>query len=264
MTKKIKLKFFWNFPPFPLKEIYPRIFKFFSAIVKYVKNIINFALEYFIFFRWPMFGYKNHLNNNLRIFSNIFSTAVVCWLGFLGLKILQPALTWQSLLYSNPSRDVASSFALQSVNTNILVLIFAIMGAFFWNNRATYVSKWSYLANLYNDLLKEKDSESREILNVALVQDLVELGFYRHPSFYSVFEETLLESHRHSKDLENNILKSEEEKNCEILELDGKYTKEEAGKLLEKYQKFLLREREKSGKKGEISLLASSYSVLKR
>ncbi len=255
-----------------MKKIKLKSFKYL-----YKENKLNFTIEYFLFFRFDSLGYKNNINNNLRIISHACSTAMICLLGFVALKLFALAgggnITMYSMIYTpspgtvlettNSSeitstnkkslkikRGLASTYDINRVNTKIILLIFGIMGAFFWNTRTNYVRKWTYLAHLYNDILKEKNIKTKNSLNLALAQDLVRLDFYSHKSFYTVFEDTMLEANAYSannsksqtpkqfKDFINKKFKDNKKRIAAIEDIKDKYTKKEAEDLLEKYQEF--------------------------
>ncbi len=253
-----------------MKKIKLKRFERFSK-----ENKIHLMAEYLLFFRFDCLGYKNNIHNNLRIISHALSTTMICLFSFLVLKLCAYAgggsITMYSMIYTPSSetvsetnhsseitstnkksskikRELASTYNINSVNTNILLLIFGIMGAFFWNTRTNYVSKWAYLAHLYNDVLKEKDIKIKNSLKLALVQDLVRLGFFRHESFYSVFEDTMLYAHEYQESKSigpirfqykiDKKFKDKDERIKQIDKIKNKYTKKTAEKLLEKYQGF--------------------------
>jgi membrane protein CcdC involved in cytochrome C biogenesis len=153
--------------------------------IKGISGYANRRLEQWLFWKMDCFGYRNNVKGNLRIISSFLT---VCSFFFL----------LSGLLIVTGLFDTVVPAAIQHVET-VIGAFFTAWITLFWHEKNQLYEKWKYLADLYNEVLMASprvDDESssfsyRSGLEIALVQDLIVMEMWSHPSFISLFEKNI-------------------------------------------------------------------------
>lgn len=207
------------------RDRYPDLdFSNLNSLIMSFMNLISEIIERWFFLKRSVFGYWNSNSMNKRFIGSIFISAL------LTLFISNYFLKLNDQLCENKLQQLAT-FA-------------AIFSTLFWNERASYYSKWIYLANLYNEVIKEKPfvlgSETddtviysyKDSLTIALALDIVQMEMWSHDSFKDIIESCLIDAFKFIEKVE--ISKSE------LFILTNNMTKKSVINLLLEYQEYIL------------------------
>lgn len=150
-----------------------------------VRNSISFLVEAILLLKVSFFGYWNGVNMNLRFFGVILISGI----------------------WTLPVLFLHFKFTNYITHAVVLTSYAAIFATIFWQERSSYYSKWSYLANLYNEVLKAKPHlpknallkteyhSYRRSLDVALAMDIVQMEMWSHDSYEQLVVKSLKEAH---------------------------------------------------------------------
>lgn len=202
-------------------------FKSSSHLAVSLRNLFSLFVEVVLLQKISLFGYWNNVNMNLR-FAGI---AVVSLNGTMVIMLL----TGENVLPLSTSHPVS---------TSTITAFGAIFATVFWQERSAYYSKWSYLANLYNEVLKAKPSmpqnaltaeyhSYRKSLDIALAMDIIQMEMWSHPSYEPIVTQAL-------KDAYHLIQNREFKSNSEFYSVTKLLTKKDATALLYQLQKKYL------------------------
>ncbi len=103
--------------------------------------------------------------------------------------------------------------------------IVAIVATFYWNERQNYISKWEYLANLYNKHLEFTLREQREAIITSLAHDILLTEMWGHRTFKVLLSDVIREAEGDANSTHELFL-----------------THSSARKLVEKYSEKVLKE----------------------
>lgn len=143
------------------------------------------CFEVVYLFKNDISGYKNRVSGNRRIIAAVVVTSLTSApVLLLGLSIV--------LKYGLGPNLNAFGFV-----APLILAFFGTIGGIFLKEKNSLYEKWKYLASLYNEVLKvepskNKDSyKKRELLEVALALDLLEMEMWSHDSFWESFRDTM-------------------------------------------------------------------------
>lgn len=102
-----------------------------------------------------------------------------------------------------------------------------VMIAFYWNERTSYVSKWEYLANLYNKMIEANSIEQYEMYRTSLVHDIHLTEFWGHKTFWGIFHKAIAEAKGFKNGEDFNLTLSD----SEVEELLDKFHEERLGEF---------------------------------
>lgn len=191
----------------------------------WILELLHFIVEKMIFFRVD--AYKNYPRGNfifLRSFLQV--TAIYILISFI--VYCGYGLNTDDLLCA-----LNSSFNINSIFT-LTASYFALIFTFYWHEKNKYKDKWNYLANLYNEIIKNyKTKAHNNLMSNSLAIDAVVLMMWNHRSFKNIV----------IKELRDAVLnlENEDEKNELTYKMkSGLLTEDEAVRILEKRQIKLL------------------------
>lgn len=142
------------------------------------------AIEYGVLNRYTIFGYKNSARANMRIFAALFLTLFLV----LVFALLNRLCGGSECAPSS----TAPAGQVPLVNHPVAIFLGVLISAFIIERKTLY-EKWTYLAGLYNSLLKEDPMAPRyEPMRIALAIDLLDMEMWSHRSFRASFYDALL------------------------------------------------------------------------
>lgn len=188
---------------------------------------IHFVLEKAVFLRVD--AYKNYPRGNFLFLRSCIQVTLIYTI------IISIVSYGQNFLPDNlkPSNGSTTLGAMFTFAGSYFALIFT----FYWNEKNKYKDKWVYLANLYNEIIKNYKSEiHNELMSNSLAIDTVVLMMWNHRSFkYIVMNEL---------EIAINNINDDKKKYHFIEKLENKkLTENEVIKLLEDYQLNLIEKR---------------------
>lgn len=189
------------------------------------QGLIHYCIEKFVL--WRLQDWKNNPRVNALIWKAVLSVISISAIGlviaisfYLFFQIFNSeAFSALSLL------EQISKVAFKSWVKLGMVLSGSITLAY-WNMSSMFNKKWSYCADLYNQILKTTDYNDRAFLRNSLAIDLLTLDLWAHRSFSTLFKDELLLAAKHCFTPETL---DRETKRI----LSGKYSESEAARLLE-------------------------------
>lgn len=137
---------------------------------------ISQFVEYFILSRYSIFGYKNSPRANLRLLSSAMQTFLVACLVGISLGLLR--------IYNFVGADTSNGWNLYWGLGGFLIASFVI-------ERKNLHEKWSYLAGLRTKVLETDIGPKRDVLEMSLTIDLIDMEMWAHNSFAWIVDKNL-------------------------------------------------------------------------
>lgn len=199
------------------------------ALIISISKIFSQFVERWVLLKRSPFGYWNNVDNSLRFVCSCILSAL-------------PLILLHKIGVFNGSEG----------DWRRVATFGAVFAAHYFSERASHYEKWSYLANLYNEILKSKpfvlggetnnpDMYSyKDTMTAALAHDIVTMEMWSSSSFYATFEKVLIDAIRYSKkqDLSKSV----------CIKIACGYTKAEALEVIEELQAYYLKREKKSYK----------------
>tara|TARA_B100000749_G_scaffold280259_1_gene275643 strand:- start:8069 stop:8731 length:663 start_codon:yes stop_codon:yes gene_type:complete len=142
------------------------------------------------------YGYWDNPRANLRLFSSFWVAVRVAFV-----LVITPAIV---VINQSPEVFITKK-------TDLFGFLFAFILGFlgfwfglYWKEKVSIHKKWEYLANLYNDVLKEaplrdpKSYNKRKLLEVGLALDILKMEMWGHSSYNDFFNSVLKEAVKYS------------------------------------------------------------------